>query len=162
MECDVLAGERGPSYTSIEQIKSLKLLHVRFYFASKTTSHLVMDQEDEADGDDSIPSTSFQSRKPKSEWSVPVQKSPMKVTVGSAYPKSVPLSSLLKLGKIIPPKCNQDIIKLHVEEFYIEEEEWSAPIPVKLSVDKKVVCLWSSPKCLRSSSTEWSGSSLYA
>ena len=110
MECDVLAGERGPSYTRIEQIKSLKLLHVRFYFASKTTSHLVMDQEDEADGDDSIPATSFQSKKPKSEWSVPVQKSPMKVTVGSAYPKC----------KIIPLKCNQDIIELHVEEFYID------------------------------------------
>ena len=60
MECDVLAGERGSSYTSIEQIKSHKLLHVRFYFTSKTTSHLVMDQKDEADGDDSIPSTSFQ------------------------------------------------------------------------------------------------------
>ena len=139
MECDVLAGERGPSYTSIEQIKSLKLLHVRFYFASKTTSHghLVMDQEEEADGDNSIPSTSFQSKKPKKEWSVPVQKSPKKVTVGSAYPKSIPLSSLLKLGKIIPPKCNQHIIELHVEEFYIKEKEWSAPIPVKLSVDKK-------------------------
>ena len=78
-----------------------------------------MDQEDEADGDDTIPSTSFQWKKPKKEWSVPVQKSLKKVTVGSAYPKSVPLSSLLKLGKIIPPKCNQDIIKLHVEEFYI-------------------------------------------
>ena len=107
MECDVLAGKRGSSYTSIEQIKSHKLLHVRFYFTSKTTSHLVMDQEDEADGDDSIPSTSFQSKKPKKEWYDPVQKSPKKVTVGSAYPKSVPLSSLLKLGKIIPPKCDQ-------------------------------------------------------
>ena len=96
-----------------------------------------MDQEVEADGDDSIPSTSFQSKKPKKEWSVPVQKSQKKLTIGSAYPKSVPLSSLLKLGKTIPPKCNHDIIELHVEEFYIEEKEWSAPIPVKLSVDKK-------------------------
>ena len=89
MECDVLAGERDPSYTSMEQIKSLKLLDVRFDFASKTTSHLVMDQEDEADGDDSIPSTSFQSKKPKKEWSVPVQKSQKKVKVGSAYPGQV-------------------------------------------------------------------------
>ena len=37
MSCDVLAGERGPSYTSIDQVKSLKLLHVRFYIDDKVT-----------------------------------------------------------------------------------------------------------------------------
>ena len=30
MECDILAGERGPSYTDISQMKNLNLLHVRF------------------------------------------------------------------------------------------------------------------------------------
>jgi len=30
LECDVLAGERGPSYTDITQIKNWKVLHVRF------------------------------------------------------------------------------------------------------------------------------------
>ena len=30
MECDLLAGERGPSFTDVTQIKSFKLLHVRF------------------------------------------------------------------------------------------------------------------------------------
>jgi hypothetical protein len=29
-QCDILAGERGPSYTNIGQIKNWKLLHVRF------------------------------------------------------------------------------------------------------------------------------------
>ena len=133
MECDVLAGERGPSYTSIEQIKSLKLLHVRFYFASKTTSVHLLDQEDEADDD--IPAAFSKSKRAKKDWSAPAEKSPKKVTAGSAYPKSVPLSSLLKLGKIIPPKCNQDIIELHIEEFSIEKKEWMAPFPVKLAVD---------------------------
>ena len=49
MECNVLAGKRGPSYTSIEQSKSLKLLHLRFYFASKTSNVHLLDQEDEVD-----------------------------------------------------------------------------------------------------------------
>ena len=31
MECDILTGERGSSYTSIDQIK-MKLLHIRFHF----------------------------------------------------------------------------------------------------------------------------------
>ena len=30
MECDLLAGERGPSFTDVTQTKSFKLLHVRF------------------------------------------------------------------------------------------------------------------------------------
>ena len=30
LECDVLAGERGPSYTEASQIKSWKVIHVRF------------------------------------------------------------------------------------------------------------------------------------
>ena len=30
MECDLLAGERGPSFTEISQIKNWKVLHIRF------------------------------------------------------------------------------------------------------------------------------------
>ena len=55
MKCDMLDGERGPSYTSIDQIKNLKLLHVRFYFNSKVP--------EVTDGDklDDKPSCSFSS-----------------------------------------------------------------------------------------------------
>lgn len=34
MECDILAGERGPSYTECSQIKNFNLLHVRFVESS--------------------------------------------------------------------------------------------------------------------------------
>ena len=30
MECDLLAGERGPSFTEISQINNWKVLHIRF------------------------------------------------------------------------------------------------------------------------------------
>ena len=29
-QCDILAGERGPSYTTVNQIKNWKLIHIRF------------------------------------------------------------------------------------------------------------------------------------
>ena len=74
MKCDVLAGERGPSYTSMEQIKSLKLLHVRFYFASKTSNVNLLDQEDEVD--DYFTVTDSKSKEQTKECSAPAQKSP--------------------------------------------------------------------------------------
>ena len=35
MECDLLAGERGPSYTDISMITTWKVLHIRFISWSK-------------------------------------------------------------------------------------------------------------------------------
>ena len=32
MKCDVLAGERGPSYTSIDQIKKLEVIAPKILF----------------------------------------------------------------------------------------------------------------------------------
>eukprot|EP00794_Sanderia_malayensis_P013471 gene13471-14862_t len=43
MECDVLAGERGPSFSSIDQLKNLKVIHVRFVRANQE------DEEDDLD-----------------------------------------------------------------------------------------------------------------
>ena len=48
MSCDVLAGERGPSYTSLDPVKSQKLLDVKFYIDVKATD------EDDDEGFDSI------------------------------------------------------------------------------------------------------------
>lgn len=43
MGCDVLAGERGPSYAHIDQIKNLKVIHVRFVRENQE------DEEDDLD-----------------------------------------------------------------------------------------------------------------
>ena len=37
LECDVLAGERGPSYTDASQIQNRKVIHVRFVETSSIT-----------------------------------------------------------------------------------------------------------------------------
>lgn len=36
MDCDILAGERGPSYTEASQIKDWKVLHIRFIELNNT------------------------------------------------------------------------------------------------------------------------------
>ena len=140
MECNVLAGKKGPSYSSVEQIKSLKLLRLRLYFASKTSNVNLLDQEDEVDY---FTATDSKSKEQTKECTAPVQKSPKKVTTKSTYPKSVPLSSLLKLGKIILPKCNQDIIE-YVEEFSIEKKRVGSSNSCKMISGSEVVCLWGS------------------
>jgi hypothetical protein len=38
MECDILAGERGPSFNEIGQIKNWKVIHVRFVETVETIS----------------------------------------------------------------------------------------------------------------------------
>ena len=142
MECDVLAGERGPSYTGIDQIKNLKLLHVRFYFDSKVPQL--------TDGDDKT-SCSFSSDSmfcsnatkvsaadaTNSRKSLPVR-SPKKVVQPSTFPKSVSLSTLLQLGKVIHPKCNNEIIELNLEEFCIERKEWLLPFSAKVSINSSL------------------------
>ena len=62
-------------------------------------------------------------------------RSPKKVVqTTSTFPKSVSLSTLLQLGKVIHPKCNE-IIELYLEEFSIDKREWLLPFSVKVSVN---------------------------
>ena len=56
------------------------------------------------------------------------------VQTTSTFPKSLSLSTLLQLGKVIHPKCNE-IIELYLEEFSIDKREWLLPFSVKVSVN---------------------------
>ena len=69
-----------------------------------------------------------------SRKSLPVR-SPKKVVQPSTFPKSVSLSTLLQLGKVIHPKCNNKIIELYLEEFCIERKEWLLPFSAKVSIN---------------------------
>lgn len=64
---NVLAGERGPSYTSIDQVKSLKLLHVRFYIDDKATD----EGDDEGFDSIGIPASSSRSAAKKTKVGKP-------------------------------------------------------------------------------------------
>ena len=78
MECDLLAGERRPSYTEKGQIKNWKVLHIRFIEPSTARPD--------------APSKSGNSRL-----------NPLKPSVMTA---SMPLNLMSKLGKLITPKTD--------------------------------------------------------
>ena len=115
MDCDILAGERGPSYTDISQITNWKVLHIRFVARSSESCH-----ESEV-----------------------IKSSPVKCQQMSKYrrpepskvPASVPLSALLDIGKLISPKNN--ITTVTVEEFSLQDKRWLPPFDVKVTLDRK-------------------------
>ncbi len=127
MECDLLAGERGPSYTETSQIKNWKILHKRFI--------------------EPINAAPPDARNPPLEWlgefpeSAPASPSKFINTVSnntpilSKLPASVPLSAMLKLGKLITPKT--DVVTLALEEFYVKDVTWLEPFQVRFSLQKE-------------------------
>jgi hypothetical protein len=48
---------------------------------------------------------------------------------------SVPLSAMLKLGKIIQP--TEEIVTVQLEEFKINEKAWAQPFEATLSLSKE-------------------------
>ncbi|KAL9979519.1 hypothetical protein ACROYT_G017194 [Oculina patagonica] len=119
---DLLAGERGPSYTDASQIKNWKLVHIRFIENVNTG----MDRSSVI-----LPGRSTRVVANSSPAS-PQKASQLKAACTVAT--SVPLSQMLKLGRLILPKF--EVVKLHLEEFSISKREWQQPIEVTLSLDK--------------------------
>lgn len=121
MECDLLAGERGPSYTDISMITNWKVLHIRFI----PKSNEVCDPSREETRNRAAASPV------KSEQVRP----PLAVPAPSKIPASVPLSAMLKIGKLIQPKV--EAVTLELEQFDLKAREWLAPFEVKLSLSKE-------------------------
>ena len=98
---DVLMGEQGPSCSSLEQIPDLKVVHVRFIepndrdVASMAGNHVKRDEQ---------PKRPFRRANTQSE-SLPARKaSPSK-----AFPKSLSVLQMMKLGKVINEKSTESI-----------------------------------------------------
>jgi len=100
LECDVLAGERGPSFTDASQIQNWKVIHIRFLEKSP-----------------SLP-LQRQSEPAKDACGSMVKESRPKIAK-SSIAAFVPLSQMLKLDKLIVPEV--DIVTLSLEEFSLAE-----------------------------------------
>ena len=50
-------------------------------------------------------------------------------------PASVPLSEMLKLGKL----TKKELLEINVEEFLISAKEWSTPLNIQFHVSKEVL-----------------------
>ena len=135
--CDVLAGEEGPSCSTVEQIPDLKLVHVRFIN--------VPDEEPEEDTlqlDDDLAVSNFlvPSRK-RPAISAPMSPSWSKRAAPSAssasrtFPKSLSVSDMMRLGKVIKKTAN---VAIEMRSFHMDGLGWSAnPVTAEFVIEKQ-------------------------
>ena len=107
MECDILAGEQGPSCNTVDQIPTLKLIHVRFVgkrnespTSSGTALHDVdshcteLNRSISCDGFSRAKSVFIPRKRKHEQPKASASSSPVK------YPQSMSLSKMIKLGKL--------------------------------------------------------------
>ena len=113
--CDVLAGERGPSWSG--QISNWKVIHVRFI---KRTDESQICEKPE-----------FNTKKQWKSLLTPT-KAPPPTSMSAKVVASVPLSAMLQIGKLIQPTV--EIVTVKLEEFKLTEKSWGQPFEVTLSL----------------------------
>ncbi|XP_077869811.1 transient receptor potential cation channel subfamily M member 6-like [Saccoglossus kowalevskii] len=123
IQCDILAGEQGPSCCELSQIPTLNLIHVRF----------VPSTNEDGTETNSSPIIKRKRSKPR------VQSQPSQVASRSMtreqYPKSLSVMDMLKLGKDISEK-SKTVINLF--SFDIHQMAWSLmPRVVEFTIDKE-------------------------
>lgn len=90
MVCDILAGDQGPSCTSLEQLPNFNVIHVRFVESRVINSRVSV-----------LSSTvNMHNKRPGPTTSLPTAKK-MVTNESKIYPKSLSVVEMLKLGKII-------------------------------------------------------------
>ena len=120
--CDVLAGEQGPSCSSLDQIPDMKVVYIRFIEPVQSSEHGA--------------ALYVQGMKRKQETQPKSEPSPRKKKscVSEMVPKSLSVVEMLKLGKVIHDKST-DII--HLYTFDVNQMSWSrSPQEVEFSIEK--------------------------
>ena len=115
MECDILAGERGPSWTETSQISKRKTFHVRF--SERNEESQMYEKVD--------------IRETKSELTAQKPVGPMSTRIVA----SVPVSAMLKVGKLIQPTV--EIVSVQLEEFDLGKRSWHHPFEARFSLSKE-------------------------
>ena len=125
MEVDILAGERGPTCTSLHQIPDLKLIHVRFIprVVEVDKVGLSMPSLGASKGVSSSISLSVRdnySRYAKSAESPPKSS---RAKRSQTFPKSLSLSTMLNLGRVI--KTPSDLTVIDLSTFHVDDLTWT-------------------------------------
>ena len=119
----MLAGERGPSFTEAAQIKNWKVIHVRFIECSPSKESPSVSDLRTHKSEPNMESHRKQNTKHANEFK------------STGFPKSVSVSSMLKMGKRINPET--DTVTLRIEEFSIADEmSWLEPVDITMSVQR--------------------------
>ena len=122
MACDIVAGEQGPSCTSLDHIPDLRVVHIRFVEAQGVSITEVP-----------RPPKRKYVETASAKWSpCNKQSSPIK-----HCPKSLSVLEMLKLGKVIKEKSSYDSIELFA--FDINEMAWCRDSTVQFSIAKEPI-----------------------
>ena len=92
----MLAGERGPSCKSVDQIPDLKIIHVRFI--NKSAYEDIIDSDDQ--DDDQVQDASCANSPCSENEEQPKRKSPRLEESPTKYPLSMSVVDMIKLGKL--------------------------------------------------------------
>eukprot|EP00794_Sanderia_malayensis_P013717 gene13717-15147_t len=136
---------KAQKYTRIgplTMIKNWKLLHIRFIKAgeggrptsgssavSKTTRNKSYRHSREIQPYEMEDEVHINDRRSPS---IPIGGSEYRVPESTVFAKTVPLSQLINLGKLIPP--NNKIVAIELEAFNVNLKSWQDPFGVQLSV----------------------------
>ena len=108
--CDVLAGEQGPSCSTLEQIPDIKLVHIRFI---QRPDKEQLDHMEYKSDIFSPPAMSNKKRKITSDPMPPPTEFKTASTGLSkrmkTFPKSLSVSDMMKLGKVVKKKASTAI-----------------------------------------------------
>ena len=134
MECDILAGEQGPSCNTVDQIPNLKLIHVRFVGkrnSSPVPSGIAMrDVESESVSYDGF-------SKSKSVYIPRKRKHEQSKASASSSPQSMSLSKMIKLGKL---NVGKPTTVVNIYKFDVGSVQWSkVPTVVEFLEEKEPV-----------------------
>ena len=150
MECDILAGEQGPSCKTLEQISNLnKVIHVRFVSCGKESVH-ILDNETSDDDDSFTPTIPKRKKagnsinsfilppndktKPSSMPSFSIGMSETQKEEKAIHPKSLSISQMLKLGKLVKSPPGRKILRLF--HFDLANMTWSdIPTTVECEIE---------------------------
>jgi hypothetical protein len=117
VKCDILAGERGPSCKTVDQIPDLKIIHVRFVGKATYEDIVDSDRSDQEEGNQ--PNSSSNNTKTTEEIK---NKIPRLDGSPSKYPLSLSVVDMIKLGKI-QKKNSCTLVKIY--HFDLASNTWN-------------------------------------
>ena len=135
MSCDILASDQGPSCTSMEHIPDLKVIHVRFV---KETSKLNLKKIEKSPSYKPINISSVPSMLPSDASKGIFHHNLPHSSPEKSYPKSLSVSQMIKLGKILKPGADKKVLEIY--SFNLETMSWSCiPQKVEFTVEDDVL-----------------------
>jgi len=147
LDCDILAGEQGPSCKTVDQIPNLKIIHVRFINKFNVQDIDDDDNYDAGTSYDSGNESSYQPpRKTKSECRPPEARGPIhnnhhhrdpSSSPTKCFPVSLSVTEMIKLGKFNKATSSSTTV-IRIFEYDIGTFSWSkVPTVAEFNEDKE-------------------------